>query len=366
MAALPRGSARPLDVCKAGQHFQNGEVSMSTQLVTAADAAALRATLKNSLYPGANDASIDMVLGYCKAAGLDPMQKPVHIVPMMVATGEKDSYGNDKKAKRDIVMPGIGLYRINAARTGLYAGCSEPEFGPTRVLKYKRDVWEDGPNNKRVKRLADAELEYPEWCRIAVEKIVDGQVRSFTAKEYWLENYAEKGDSGAPNAMWGRRPFGQLAKCAEAQALRKAFPDAVGSQPTAEEMEGKAIDVDIEPTPPASMMPKAKPKDQPASTQHGQAEIVDAYFKDAPPPGVTGEGSPAPQTAHDAGKDAGGAGEIAGGALSDLTASQCRLVRAKAMVAGLKDDAAILAAYPDLSKATVNVVLKSLAEKAAA
>ncbi|MDD0937104.1 recombinase RecT, partial [Xylella fastidiosa subsp. multiplex] len=37
--------------------------------------------------------------------------------------------------------------------------------------------------------------------------------------------------------MWQKRPFGQLEKCAEALALRKAFPEAVGAQPTAEEMD---------------------------------------------------------------------------------------------------------------------------------
>ena len=81
----------------------------------------IRAALKSSLYPGATDQSVDMVLSYCRAAGLDPMQKPVHIVPMW-----------DSKARemRDVVMPGIGLYRTNAARTGQFAGMSEPVFGP--------------------------------------------------------------------------------------------------------------------------------------------------------------------------------------------------------------------------------------------
>jgi hypothetical protein len=80
-----------------------------------------------------------------------------------------------------------------------------------------------------------------------------GQVAEFSATERWKENYAVRGGkdkSIAPNAMWAKRPYGQLAKCAEAQALRKAFPE-FGSQPTADEMEGKEfehVERDVTPT----------------------------------------------------------------------------------------------------------------------
>ena len=48
----------------------------------AMDEAELFAVLRTSLYPGAKDESIKMAVNYCKAAGLDIMQKPVHLVPM--------------------------------------------------------------------------------------------------------------------------------------------------------------------------------------------------------------------------------------------------------------------------------------------
>lgn len=178
----------------------------------------LLAVLASSLYPGAADGSIKMVLSYCKASGLDPMQKPVHIVPM---------YDRSINGMRDVVMPGIGLYRTQAARSNGYAGVSEPEFGP--------DVTE---------KIGGQEMTYPNWCRVTVSRrLPSGEIVNFTAKEFWKENYAVKGGkekSIAPNAMWTKRPYGQIAKCAEAQALRKAFPE-VGSQPTADEMEGKAL-----------------------------------------------------------------------------------------------------------------------------
>jgi len=175
--------------------------------------------LKSSLYPGAQDGSIKLVLGYCRAAGLDPIQKPVHIVPM---------YDAKVGGMRDVIMPGIGSYRTQAARSGEYAGVSDAEYG--------EDVTEI---------IGGQQITYPAWCRITVKRLMgNGIVAEFTATERWKENYATKGGkdkSIAPNAMWSRRPYAQIAKCAEAQALRKAFPE-LGSQPTSDEMEGKIIE----------------------------------------------------------------------------------------------------------------------------
>ena len=173
--------------------------------------------LKSSLYPSASDQSIALVLNYCKAANLDVMQKPVHIVPM---------WDSKSGGMRDVVMPGIGLYRIQASRSGC-AGITEPEFGD--------DVTES---------IGGTEVTYPKWCKVTVKRVMpNGDIAEFTASEFWKENYAVRGGkekSIAPNAMWQKRPYGQLAKCAEAQALRKAFPE-VGATPTAEEMEGKVL-----------------------------------------------------------------------------------------------------------------------------
>lgn len=217
--------------------------------------------LQSSLYPGASPQSIRLVLGYCKAAGLDPMQKPVHIVPMW-----------DGKAKqmRDVVMPGIGLYRTQAARTGC-AGVTEPEFGP--------DVTES---------IGGQTITYPAWCRVTVKRrLATGEVVDFTAKELWKENYAVKGGqekSIAPNAMWTKRPYGQIAKCAEAQALRKAFPE-IGAQPIAEEMEGKVIDeetgeINAAARKPAVQMPQAR--SAPQRPQAPAQDVTDASPKGEP------------------------------------------------------------------------------------
>jgi len=87
-------------------------------------------------------------------------------------------------------------------------------------------------------------------------RLSTGDVAEFTAKEFWLENYAIKGGkekSIAPNAMWTKRPYGQIAKCAEAQALRRAFPE-LGSQPTSDETIVDPADIIAPPTPAAEVL----------------------------------------------------------------------------------------------------------------
>lgn len=189
--------------------------------------------LQSSLYPGAALNSIKMVVGYCRAAGLDPLQKPVHIVPM---------WDKNAKTMRDVIMPGVGLYRTQAARSNALAGITKPAFGPMVTLD-----------------LGGMSITVPESCEVTVKRLMpNGEIAEYTAEEFWVENYATAGkDSAQPNAMWKKRPRGQLAKCAQAQALRMAFPEMTGSAPTADEMEGKNLEgVEIDITPKAAQ-PKA-------------------------------------------------------------------------------------------------------------
>lgn len=225
---------------------------MGTQLAVHDDS--LVKTLQGSLYPGAAKSSVVMVLQYCAAAKLDPMLKPVHIVPI---------YYEDKeagvKARRDVVMPGIGLYRIQASRTGQYGGQDDPEFGPEVKMK-----------------IGDFEFAHPEWCKVVVYRFVQGVRCPFPAVVFWAEEYATKGnDTRMPNAMWSKRPRGQISKCAEAAALRKAFPE-VGSSPTAEEMEGKSWEAEDSPTAKAFIKTPVAREDSTKAATNSDQEVVDA------------------------------------------------------------------------------------------
>lgn len=185
-------------------------VKLSTQLERRGVDADTWNTLQNTIFPGAHPSSILMAVDYCKARKLDVLKKPVHIVPMPY----KDE--NDQWKKRDVVMPGINEVRITAMRTGLYAGADKPEWGPP---------------------VGHLGVTAPEYCTYTVYRFNHNQKIPFPATVYFEEACGTTDYGKKLNAMWTRRPRGQLEKCAEAAALRKAFPEEVGNEHVPEEMQ---------------------------------------------------------------------------------------------------------------------------------
>lgn len=182
--------------------------------------------ITTSVFPGAQEQSVIMAVDYCKARKMDILKKPVHIVPMQIPTGRKDANGYPEKEWRDIIMPGISEARTTAARTGSYAGQDEPKF--SEIIDFLG-------------------VKAPESCTVTVYRMVQGMRVGFNHTEFFSEAVAiKKGWNGAKdkvNSMWTKRPRGQLAKCAEAGALRKAFPEELGNDYIAEEMHGKTLDM---------------------------------------------------------------------------------------------------------------------------
>lgn len=176
-------------------------------------------TLCRSLFPGANPTSVLMVVDYCAARKLDPLKKPCHIVPMQVRDAKTGAYD-----WRDVVMPGIYEYRTTAQRTGDYLGHAKPEYGP--------DSDHMG-------------VTAPEWCDFTAYRW-NGKaaMRSeFPVRVKFREVVAltrdKKSGDMKVNDRWSKAPFQMLTKCAEAAALREAFPDELGGEQTADEMEGQ-------------------------------------------------------------------------------------------------------------------------------
>lgn len=190
--------------------------------------------LVEAVYPSAKSVdSVVMALSYCKARNLDPFKRPVHIVPM---------WDSQAGAYCETVWPGISELRTTAFRTGQYAGCDETEFGPLTTKEFVGEVWE---NKRKVERTIS--VTFHEWARITIHRsLTGGRIGKWVGpKVLWLESYATVGKSDMPNDMWKDRSHGQLEKCAEAAALRKAFPEELGNEYAAEEMEGRRKFVDV-------------------------------------------------------------------------------------------------------------------------
>jgi phage recombination protein Bet len=204
--------------------------------------------LVESCYPGAGSVdSVIMVLSYCQARKLDPFKRPVHIVPIW-----------DSKQRRlvDTVWQGISELRTTAMRTKDYAGTDPMIFGPDVTRTFKGNVKRKGSNVE-----VEETVTYPQFAQVTIYRMIHGNKIPFNPPPvYWEEAYACEGQSEVPNSMWRKRSRGQLAKCCEAAALRFAFPEEVGNEYAAEEMEGQqffgadnAKDVTPKPTAEASL-----------------------------------------------------------------------------------------------------------------
>ena len=158
--------------------------------------------LRETIYPECSDRSIALVASYCKAQGLDPLMKPWHI------TKRKSKDKNGSWVEKEVLMPGIDLYRIRAHRSGNYVGLSTAEFGPaiTECLTFGTGQY-----------AKTMDVTYPEWCKMTVYKVVQGQRAEFSAKKYWKESFQFN------NKIWAEQPYAQLEKCTEMVLLKKAW-----------------------------------------------------------------------------------------------------------------------------------------------
>jgi len=173
--------------------------------------------LVEGIFPNATSTgSIVLALSYCKARNLDPFKRNVHIVPI---------WNKAEKQYIDTIWPAIGELRTTAFRTGDYAGRGETIFGPDISGK-----------------VGSMQITYPEWAQVTLHRFVKRTIVDFVGpRVYWIETYATKShEDDTPKEMWATRPRGQLDKCAEAAALRCAFPEEVGSEYIPEEVQHTA------------------------------------------------------------------------------------------------------------------------------
>ena len=148
--------------------------------------------IKKTVAKGTSDDELKLFLYTCQKTGLDPLIRQIYAV-------KRGGVSNQMS-----IQTGIDGYRLIAERTGKYAPGREPSF-----------TEKDG-------RLVSATA--------YVKKLVQGEWHDVAATAF----YAEYEQPTGP--MWRKMPHVMLAKCAEALALRRAFPAEMSGVYTQEEM----------------------------------------------------------------------------------------------------------------------------------
>lgn len=162
--------------------------------------------IKTQIAPGCTDDELMLFMYVCKRTQLDPFARQIYAIKRKRDDGD----GNKKSVM--IVQTSIDGFRLIASRSKEYAGQSAPEHLYT----------EDDAQNLILSRITVFRIN-----PITGERYAAG-VGEARMKEYRVD--------GKAGFMWVQKPHIMLDKCAEALALRKAFPQELSGLYTDDEI----------------------------------------------------------------------------------------------------------------------------------
>lgn len=154
--------------------------------------------IKRTVAKDATNDELKLFFYDCQRRNVHPLDKLIHFT---------------KRQGKYTPITSIDFMRIRAAESGEYAGSDDPLF-------------EELP----------APAKNPAKASVTVYRMVDHQRCAFTATARWAE-YAPSDMSDKSAFMWRKMPFTMIGKCAEALALRKAFPGQLQGLYAKEEMD---------------------------------------------------------------------------------------------------------------------------------
>lgn len=174
--------------------------------------------VKRTVADGATNDELALFLHTAKRTGLDPLARQIHFI-------RRKRWNKDKGAWDWVgsIQTGIDGYRLIADRTNRYA--------PGDI------VLKGSPPDME--------------ATASVKKLVGDTWHEIKATAYWTE-YCQSDKEGKPMGLWAKMPRLMLGKCAEALALRRAFPAELSGIYTHEEM----AQADSDPAP----APKPRPE----------------------------------------------------------------------------------------------------------
>ncbi len=155
--------------------------------------------IKRTVAKDATDDELKLYFYDCQRRGVHPLDKLIHFT---------------KRGGRYTPITSIDFMRTRAAESGEMAGSDDAMYAVDEGLR-------------------------PIAATVSVYRMTEGQRFAYTATARWSEYCPAAGQ----NHMWLKMPHTMLAKCAEALALRKAFPQQLAGLYAREEMEQAGPDI---------------------------------------------------------------------------------------------------------------------------
>lgn len=175
--------------------------------------------IRRTVAKDCDPAEFDQFVHICKAVKLDPLRRQIYAFV----------FNKDKPQWRQMtVVTAIGGYRSIAERTGNY----RPDEDDAKI------EYSDAAKDQKTNPLGIVKAIVYVW------KFAHGEWHRAAGSAHWDEYVPLKdGAIDSKKTGWVKMPRIMIAKCAEAAALRKAWPDDFAGLEIEEEVDRRSIDL---------------------------------------------------------------------------------------------------------------------------